>query len=107
MNPIQFAPRWPKWRMFLQLIPMVVLGALTSCRAVPPTSGERAPSSQATDSGPSVAESPPTPLKNFGPQLLQPVTGGAPITGIPLGGNLFQPLTGGPPVIGVPLFPDQ
>jgi hypothetical protein len=34
-----------------------------------------------------------------------PVTGGAPVIGIPLGGDLFLPVTGGAPVTGIPLSP--
>ena len=39
------------------------------------------------------------------PKLVIPVTGGAPVTAIPLGGNLYQPVTGGPPVPGMPISP--
>jgi hypothetical protein len=31
-----------------------------------------------------------------------PATGGAPLLGIPLGGNLYLPATGGPPIVGIP-----
>jgi hypothetical protein len=44
----------------------------------------------------------PAPAQDGAVQLFQPVRGGAPTMGIPLGGNLFQPVTGGPPVIGIP-----
>jgi hypothetical protein len=47
----------------------------------------------------------PVQLPNMGPQIVLPVTGGAPVIGIPLGGNIFQPVTGGPPVIGIPTSP--
>jgi hypothetical protein len=43
--------------------------------------------------------------QNMGPQVIIPVTGGAPVIGIPLGGNIFEPVTGGPPVIGIPTSP--
>lgn len=42
---------------------------------------------------------------NLGPQLVIPMTGGAPVMGIPVGGNLFIPVTGGAPVPSMPLFP--
>jgi len=42
---------------------------------------------------------------DFMPKLVIPVTGGAPVTAIPLGGNLYQPVTGGPPVPGMPISP--
>jgi hypothetical protein len=45
------------------------------------------------------------PQPDMTPRLMQPVTGGAPVVGIPLGGTLFQPVTGGPPVVGIPLTP--
>ncbi len=44
-------------------------------------------------------------LNNLGPQLVVPVTGGAPVIGIPVGGNLYVPVTGGPPVVGLPTGP--
>jgi len=46
-----------------------------------------------------------TPAPNLGPQLVVPVTGGAPVIGIPVGGNLYVPVTGGPPVVGLPTGP--
>src|SRR5262245_47320866 len=45
------------------------------------------------------------PQMNTGPQLVLPVTGGAPVTAIPLGGSLYLPVTGGGPVVGIPLSP--
>jgi hypothetical protein len=39
---------------------------------------------------------------NSGPQLIMPATGGAPIVGMPVGGNVYMPATGGPPVMGMP-----
>jgi hypothetical protein len=43
--------------------------------------------------------------QSIGPRVLMPVTGGAPVIGIPLGGDLFLPVTGGAPVTGIPLSP--
>lgn len=43
--------------------------------------------------------------QNLGPQIIIPVTGGAPVMGIPLGGNIFEPVTGGAPIIGIPTSP--
>jgi len=48
---------------------------------------------------------PPTRPDNLSPKIIQPIFGGTPVIGIPLGGNLFQPVTGGPPVIGIALNP--
>ena len=39
------------------------------------------------------------------PRIIIPTTGGAPVVGIPLGGNIFLPVTGGEPVIGIPTNP--
>jgi hypothetical protein len=47
----------------------------------------------------------PSQSETFGPRLVIPTTGGAPITGIPVGGNLYLPVTGGPPVFGIPISP--
>jgi len=48
---------------------------------------------------------PPFPDQNMGPRIIIPVTGGAPVIGIPLGGNMYLPVTGGPPVIAIPTSP--
>lgn len=45
------------------------------------------------------------PPPDFSPHLIQPVTGGAPVLGLPLGGSLYQPVTGGMPVTGIMLGP--
>ena len=45
------------------------------------------------------------PTHNMLPQIIIPVTGGAPVIGIPVGGNLYLPVTGGPPVIGISTTP--
>ena len=45
------------------------------------------------------------PAQNIGPRLIIPVTGGAPVMGIPLGGNMFLPVTGGAPVTGIDTSP--
>jgi hypothetical protein len=33
------------------------------------------------------------------PKFVVPVTGGPPVTAIPLGGNFYLPVTGGPPIV--------
>jgi hypothetical protein len=43
--------------------------------------------------------------QNIGPRIVIPATGGAPVIGIPLGGDMFLPVTGGAPVIGIPTTP--
>ena len=39
------------------------------------------------------------------PRIIIPVTGGAPVVGIPLGGDLYLPVTGGAPVVGISTGP--
>jgi hypothetical protein len=51
------------------------------------------------------ASASPFPDQNIGPRIIMPVTGGAPVIGIPLGGDLYLPVTGGMPVIGMPTTP--
>jgi hypothetical protein len=48
---------------------------------------------------------PPFPDQNIGPRIIMPVTGGAPVFGIPLGGDMYLPVTGGAPVMGMPTSP--
>lgn len=48
---------------------------------------------------------PPLEAPNIGPRIVLPVTGGAPVIGIPLGGDIFLPVTGGAPLIGIPTSP--
>lgn len=48
---------------------------------------------------------PPLPDQNMGPRIIIPVTGGAPVIGIPLGGDMYLPVTGGAPVMGMPTTP--
>ncbi len=89
---------------------IVVLCATAGCatqgltQASPHDAGIVIPAASAPDPQPAPIFSSP-PQDNFAPRLVQPVTGGPPAIGIPLGGNLFQPVTGGPPVIGIPLGP--
>jgi hypothetical protein len=51
------------------------------------------------------AAAPDSSFQNNGPQLVLPVTGGVPVTALPLGGDLYLPVTGGPPVVGTSLAP--
>jgi hypothetical protein len=48
---------------------------------------------------------PPTQQQSMLPSIVLPVTGGAPVIGIPLGGDMFLPVTGGDPIIGIPTGP--
>ena len=55
--------------------------------------------------GPPASMSPPAPPQRSGPQVVVPMTGGPPVTGIPIGGNLYIPVTGGPPIPAIPTSP--
>lgn len=79
------------------------------CATVGATSGQSAvgaSTSSANDSSALVPDVfPPSQQQSMLPSIVLPVTGGAPIIGIPLGGNLFMPVTGGEPIIGIPTGP--
>jgi hypothetical protein len=47
----------------------------------------------------------PSPDQNMMPRLVIPSTGGAPVIGIPVGGDLYLPVTGGAPIPGMPVGP--
>jgi len=92
-------------------LPMVMLFALAGCattQGITQTGsrdgGASSPATAWPDPQPAAVTNPPF-QDNLTPRLVQPVTGGPPAIGIPLGGNLFQPLTGGPPVVGIDLGP--
>jgi hypothetical protein len=73
--------------------------------AVPGTQGNHeSVAEEATASAPTTIASP-FQDQDIGPRIIIPVTGGAPVIGIPLGGNIFLPVTGGAPVIGIPTSP--
>jgi hypothetical protein len=84
----------------------LAIGGCAALGGVRDTQGRMgsSPEEPVTDD-PAPALTDPSRNQNIGPQLIVPVTGGAPVFGIPLGGNMFQPVTGGTPVIGMPVFP--
>jgi len=43
--------------------------------------------------------------QDHSPRLVIPMTGGAPVLAIPIGGDLYLPVTGGAPVPGIPVSP--
>ena len=51
----------------------------------------------------SAPDGPAPPPEPIGPRMILPVTGGAPVLGIPLGGGVYLPVTGEAPVFGIPL----
>lgn len=81
----------------------VLLTAIAGCAIQGPIGGSAAvPSASMPSASPSASL---PGQDDFMPKLVIPVTGGAPVTAIPLGGNLYLPVTGGPPVPGLPISP--
>jgi len=74
------------------------LGSGPGLSAYPASSADEAPSAP-------TAITPATQDQDMSPRFILPATGGAPVIGIPLGGNIFLPVTGGAPVIGIPTSP--
>jgi hypothetical protein len=86
------------------LLPLVF--AVSACVMNGPIRGDaQAGNGSAFEASAPTAPALTPPQPDMTPRLMQPVTGGAPVVGIPLGGTLFQPVTGGPPVVGIPLTP--
>jgi hypothetical protein len=91
-------------------IPLVlIIFAVTGCATLGPIQGDPGSSGSAYDGARSTSAAVTTLFppqdENTGPRLIAPITGGAPLIGIPVGGNLFVPITGGPPVVGIPTSP--
>lgn len=88
---------------------LMSLVSIAGCAALgsAPATHVNSASSPATASAdvPPAPSAPTLPEQNMGPRLIIPVTGGAPILGIPFGGNMYLPITGGAPVMGMPLSP--
>jgi hypothetical protein len=59
---------------------------------------------ETTTSAPTTIDSP-FQTQDTSPRFILPATGGAPVIGIPLGGDFYLPVTGGVPVIGIPTSP--
>jgi hypothetical protein len=92
-------------RTFMLLILVFSAAGCATLGTVPVTQGNRESSAEeAAASAPATIASP-FQDQNIGPRIIIPVTGGAPVIGIPLGGNIFLPVTGGEPVIGIPTSP--
>ena len=92
------------------VIPLVLIAfAATGCASLGPIQGDPASTGSAHDEASSASAEVttffPPQDDNTGPRLIVPATGGAPVIGIPVGGNLFLPVTGGPPVVGIPTSP--
>ena len=85
-----------------RLLMLPILLAMAGCAPIDTTPGHNpgaaGESQAATPSTNSAAQ-------DMSPRLVIPVTGGAPVLAIPLGGNLYVPVTGGAPTPGTPVFP--
>jgi hypothetical protein len=94
-------------KTFIPLI--LLLSATTGCATqgfAVPEQGSNGSSFEWTASADSPATiSSPPPAQSIGPRLVIPVTGGAPVIGIPVGGDLYLPVTGGAPITGIPIGP--
>jgi hypothetical protein len=88
---------------------LMILVPIAGCATLGSTPGTQVASgSRAAATGIDFAPAPSAPPfsdQNMGPRLIMPVTGGAPVFGIPFGGNMYLPVTGGTPVVGMPLTP--
>jgi hypothetical protein len=93
----------------MKSIILIILVSIAGCATL-----GSAPGTQVSSSSPVAAASadfapapsaPPFPDQNIGPRIIMPVTGGAPILGIPFGGDMYLPVTGGAPVMGMPITP--
>jgi hypothetical protein len=79
-----------------------ILLAMAGCASIDTTQGSHrgvAHESQAATPSPDPA------VQDNSPRLVIPVTGGAPVLAIPLGGGIYLPVTGGAPTPGIPVTP--
>jgi hypothetical protein len=91
-------------KTFALLILICATAGCATLGAVPgtPVNGESA-AAEPTTSDSTIAA--PFQDQDTGPRIIIPATGGAPVLGIPLGGDMFLPVTGGAPVIGISTGP--
>jgi hypothetical protein len=93
------------------VISLLVAGCVSTGAVAPNASGDNAATPVITpDPMPPIIWSPAIPAtqpNNLAPQIITPVTGGAPVMAIPLGGSIFQPVTGGRPFWESPPRPDS
>jgi hypothetical protein len=92
------------------LIPLILLlsvttGCATLGSVVPEQGSNGSAFEGAASTAPSAPIAPPLQDQNIGPRLVIPATGGAPVIGIPVGGNFYLPVTGGAPITGIPIGP--
>jgi hypothetical protein len=85
-----------------RLLMLPLLLALAGCATMDTTPGH-----PQGIPGESQASSPSTDSvgQDHAPRLVIPMTGGAPVLAIPIGGDLYLPVTGGAPVPGIPVSP--
>ncbi|GEM_PF-5576845 len=83
---------------------VLVLSVITGCATqgvVARGVGSEAPSLTGTAADPFPPMAAPSQDQNMMPRVVIPVTGGAPVVGIPVGGGLYVPVTGGAPIPGI------
>ena len=88
---------------------LLVISAITGCATqglVARSPGSTDPSFQETASDPFPPNmAAPSQSQDMMPRLVIPSTGGAPVIGIPVGGDLYIPVTGGAPIPAMPISP--
>jgi hypothetical protein len=94
----------------MKILTLLILALSTAaCATLGTAPDTQASMGSPTEESATVSVSPASPPssqdQNTGPQIIIPATGGAPVIGIPLGGNIYLPVTGGVPVIGIPTSP--
>jgi hypothetical protein len=113
-NEVQDSGAEPPSENHMKTLPLLILvfsaAGCATLGTVPGTAGNGGPAAgDATTSAAATMDSPfPHPAfqdQNMGPRSVLPATGGAPVLGIPLGGDMFLPVTGGAPIVGIPTGP--
>ena len=85
---------------------LLILSATTGCATQSMVARSPGCAVQATASDPfPPTMAAPSQTQNMMPRLVIPFTGGAPVIGIPVGGDLYLPVTGGAPIPGMPIGP--
>ena len=87
------------------LMIMLLAFSMSACATTGALQDNAAAGATNLDSAPSISSTPEPSFPDMTPRIIIPVTGGAPVVGIPLGGNLFMPVTGGAPVVGISTTP--
>ena len=92
-------------KIFLLLILVFSTAACATLGTAAGTQGNSESSAEEATGSAAATISAPFQDQSIGPRIVIPVTGVAPIIGIPLGGSICLPVTGGAPIIGMPTSP--